>query len=180
MTEKSSEMKDASRVELTPSILKAIAESKKAVKDEVIEELKAQADGKKTKVTTPWKPSAILTVRKKEVGFRTRWVRQNLLEKKMAEGWEPVRAISGGKMESNSANTVTLTDGSRLDSIVKRRNLILCRMPEELAEGREAYFANLTDEKSVAAIKTFGGDESSKDKTGTGAYGEVKITIGED
>jgi len=82
--------------------------------------------------TTPWEPAKVLDVAKIP-GFRLRWIRKDNLEKSKAEGWIPI--------EAKDYTERTIIDGTQLGTYVTKRNLILCKMPEAMAKGRDAYFA---------------------------------------
>lgn len=93
------------------------------------------------KATEPWRPASMLTC-KPIPGMRPRWVRKDLLEKRMAEGWQPRISTDKGRID---APEKTLVDGKPLSSYVVKRNLVLCDMPEEMAKSREEYYRKLTD-----------------------------------
>ena len=122
----------------------------------------------KTKVTTPWKPASLLTLGRKEPGFRNRWCRKELIEKKLLEGWEVVRTSA-----KDATPEITLMDGTKLTGIIQKRNLILCRMPEELAIAREEYHTNLSDSAAEAPLREF------ENVAGKGNfYGKKEVTHG--
>ena len=120
------------------------------------------------KMNQPWRPASILTARKKE-GMRSRWVRKDLLEKRIEEGWFPRISHAKSRIEASES---TMIDGKPLSSYVVKRNLILCDMPEEMAKSREAYFKSLADSGLEAQKNEF------KNQTNIGgasyAYGDVK------
>lgn len=120
------------------------------------------------KMNQPWRPASILTARKKE-GMRSRWVRKDLLEKRIEEGWTP--RISNTRSRIDSPEN-TMIDGKPLSSYVVKRNLILCDMPEEMAQAREAYYKKLADSGLEAQKNEF------KNQTNIGgssyAYGDVR------
>lgn len=103
----------------------------------------------KTPVTKPWEPASVLTVDRKDPNYRYRWCRKDILDKKLSEGWEVVK---GTAKSTEASKCVTLMDGTTLDSTVQKRELILCRMPEEMAVSRAKYYADMTD-SLVAAQK---------------------------
>jgi len=126
-------------------------------------------DTKKTSTPTeeptePWKPASILNV-DKIAGKRSKWVRKDLLEKRIAEGWTP--------REAKDTTPKTILDGSQQDSYVTKRNLILCDMPEARAKSRDAYYTKLTDGAMEEST------ENLKKKTHGETYGKIEVTQGE-
>jgi len=106
--------------------------------------------------TTPWKPAQILDV-KPIPGFRLRWVRKDNLEKSKTEGWIPI--------EAKDYLTRTIIDGTPLGTYVTKRNLILCKMPEAMAKGRDAYFAAKSKEVLAETKRKFVDDAGGKGLT---------------
>jgi hypothetical protein len=94
------------------------------------------------KPTTPWKPASMLTVSGKDPAYRYRWVRKDLLDKRLEEGWEPAIKTTSSRIE---APETTIIDGSPLTSYITKRGLVLCRMPKETAQARAAYYKKMTD-----------------------------------
>jgi hypothetical protein len=114
---------------------------------------------KKEEPNEPWRPAALL-ITPQEAGKRRRWVRLDLLDRKKLEGWTPV--------EAKDETEKTIIDGTQAHSYVKKRNLILCEMPEGKAKQRDAYFKNKTDLSEKDAVATFKG-KFSKGET----YGDI-------
>jgi hypothetical protein len=126
-------------------------------------------DTKKTSTATeeptePWKPASVLVATKLE-GKRSRWVRKDQLEKRIAEGWTP--------REAKDTTPKTILDGSQQGSYVTKRNLILCDMPEAKAKGRDAYYKRLTDGAIGESVQEL------KRKTHGETYGKIEVTQGE-
>lgn len=96
-----------------------------------------------------WKPAHRLKVDKKE-GWRYRMVDHTdhyNVEKKKAEGWEWVNATTGipGKHDRPSGTA----DGSNTDTGFEYKELRLMAMPEDLAQERDAYYAEKTRQQTV-------------------------------
>jgi hypothetical protein len=91
--------------------------------------------------TEPWRPASILTA-EKIPGMVSRWCSKDLMEKRMAEGWSPRRATTRGRITSGEK---TLIDGSPMGDYVTKRNMVLCDMPDALAEGRKKYFREINE-----------------------------------
>lgn len=121
------------------------------------------------KATQPWRPASIITATKLD-GFRSKWVRKDLLEKRIEEGWEPRLSDSKGRFESPEK---TMVDGVPLSRYVVKRNLVLCDMPEELAQSREAYYKRITDQ-GLSSQKTQFQQEAAVGGLSY-AYGDIKI-----
>jgi hypothetical protein len=73
------------------------------------------------KATQPWRPASILTAQKNP-GMRPRWVRKDLLEKRIEEGWQPRLSDTKSRVESPEK---TIVDGVPLGRYVTKRNLVL-------------------------------------------------------
>lgn len=129
----------------------------------------SKEDPEKKAPTQPWRPASMLTARKID-GKRSRWVRKDLLEKRIEEGWQP--RISNDKSRVEVKET-TIVDGKPLGSYVTKRNMILCDMPEEMAKSREDYYRNLSSGSLKSTV-----DQLKKDTTVGGsskAYGKIEI-----
>jgi hypothetical protein len=85
-----------------------------------------------------WQPASILPEPNPVPGFAHRWVRISILDKadptnmsgKLREGWEPVRAEDYPELmlESNQAGNIEIG------------GLVLCKIPSEFMEQRNAYY----------------------------------------
>ena len=89
------------------------------------------------------------------------------MERKIDEGWEPVK----GKDLTDH----TIIDGAQVDSLVTKRNLVLCRMPEALAKSRDAHYENKSRDAIKETVRTF---EASGDKGLS--YGSIKVSHGDE
>lgn len=123
----------------------------------------------RTVPTQPWKPAQVLKVAEK-LGFRRKWVREDLTDKFLAEGW---KFVDNKNKSINPPKTIV--DGAPLSTVVQKRELVLMEITEALAQSRDAYFKSLTDgslESSVDEFKKTANEGSGK------SYGEVKIIGG--
>lgn len=134
-----------------------------------VEKILAQSESPVKKATEPWRPASIL-VSTHRPGFRSKWCRKDILDKRMAEGWEP--RIRG----KNDAPETTITDGTPLSQYVTKRNLVLCDMPEELAISRERYFQRMADDSLQSEVNRFKGEINTTENKGSKVYGEIKIS----
>lgn len=125
---------------------------------------------KKHRVTTPWKPATLLDIpeRLKDPNFVYRFCttkRDGNIQKKQAEGWEIDKELSRKMTQARP----TLEDGKNLDGTTRIRELVVMRMPKELAESRNKYFQDKTDnamKNSAQELKAELGDKE---------YGEIKV-----
>ena len=113
------------------------------------------------KATTPWNAEDnpwhmdLLKLNKKREGFRTRFFRGNddSIEKRLQQGWTVANCSDYGLKEK------VLGEQGKLDTTVRRRELILMEMPEELAKQRDAYVREKTDRqtamKSADALRAY-------------------------
>ncbi len=114
----------------------------------------------------PWEPASLLVVKDKDANYTYRWCSKDLLEKRIAEGWEVVRSVTQKVTEKSPAQT--LMDGKSVDSTIQKRNLILCRMPKDMAVQRNEYFRKLDGSRIQQATDDF------KNVAGKDAYGTVE------
>jgi hypothetical protein len=119
--------------------------------------------------TKPWEPAPLLPVSGKDPNYVYRWVRLDNLDKAMVEGWDPVKGVNKGKEEPPP---ILLLDGTQIDSAIRKRNLILCKMPKELADKRNAYYQARTDSLLEAQAEKF------KEEVGGRTYGGIKVVEG--
>lgn len=98
-------------------------------------------ESRKRKVT--WRPASMLPEPKQQKGYRFRWVRTGTIgtsdatnvSARLREGYEPVNAADYPEMKLIS------DERSRFPDKVEVGGLLLCKIPEEIAEAREEYMA---------------------------------------
>jgi hypothetical protein len=104
-----------------------------------------------------WAPPSILPEVNHEEGYAYRYVRVstmgtpdvNNVSSKFREGWEPVKA-------SDHPEAFTMADpNSRFKEGIETGGLLLCKMPKEFAEQREAYYRNKTEAEMQAVDNNF-------------------------
>lgn len=124
------------------------------------------------KGTRSWTPSNLGDVVDKEPGYRYRWVRkdQDNIAKKLEEQWETVSTLND--KAAYDFPTGRPNEGHGLSSVVERRDGILMRMPEDIAEQRDA-FVNSKTERYTKALRA----QARKDlaKEGAVAHGSINI-----
>lgn len=100
---------------------------------------------RKRKVT--WKPTSSLPDPRPEKGYRFRWVRTGSagtsdasnVSARLREGYEPVSASDYPEFK------LIQDERARFPDKVEVGGLLLCKIPEEIAEAREEYMAKKAD-----------------------------------
>ena len=103
----------------------------------------------KTARRQPWRPPSRLDAPEPPAGYQYRWIRAEVMgqeDKKnvasrMREGYEPVRLEELGDFDAP-----TVEDGT-MKGVVSVGGLLLAKIPEEIVEERNAYFAQQTREQ---------------------------------
>jgi hypothetical protein len=101
-----------------------------------------------------WQPSTILPDPIPQDGYTFRWCRaesrnqsdHRTYQKRLREGWEPVRAEDHQELMTDIGLGATQKTG-----IVEVGGLILCKMPDEMVEQRRRYYAKLSRGQVEAA-----------------------------
>lgn len=112
-----------------------------------------QEEKPKHKVTAPWNQTDnpwsqnMLRLKTKRPGFRVRWIHKDPdnIEKYLDQGWK-----IADKQHYGGISQEILGETGKLDTRVKRRELILVEIPEDLAKQRDAYI----DHKTNVRFKT--------------------------
>lgn len=99
------------------------------------------------RMTTPWKPARVLDIpeRLKDPRFTYRFVntqRDGNELKKLQEGWEFDHKLAQKLNEMYYGGQKTLRDGTPIGSTHKVRELIVMRMPKEMADSRNKFYAD--------------------------------------
>lgn len=125
------------------------------------------------KGNTSWKPASLNEFSNKEDGYRYRLSRKDPvnLQKKAEEGWETVSAIQSSKTSHEDPNRIE--HGKPLTSVHEGHDWILQRIPEDMAQGRDAYF-NAETERRTAGLTAHIKKELGKE--GAGAHGDITIS----
>lgn len=125
------------------------------------------------KGNSSWKPANITDVVNKEEGYRYRWVNKDPdnLAKKAAEGWEVVTGLQGDKVTSEGE--LRINDANRLTSTHEKRDVILERIPEELAKERDTYY-DKENERRISGLTAH--IKADVGKAGGNAHGEITIS----
>lgn len=132
--------------------------------------IEAAPEPVKHRVTTPWRPARILDIPEhlKNPAFVYRWCDKNKpgnIQKKMSEGWEIDKELS---RKLTAIATRTVNDGTPLDGTAQIRELVVMKIPKEMAASRNEYYAKRSEMATKEA------QEDLKRKTGGQAYGEIR------
>lgn len=104
-----------------------------------------------------WLPPQMLPDPLPEAGYGFRWVRMSTLgtndpmniSSKLREGWEPVKASAHPELQLMGNG-----DGRFADSI-QIGGLILCKIPQELATQRDAYYREQAERQMESVDNSF-------------------------
>ena len=113
---------------------------------------RANVTREKTSRPTSWRPPSLLDAPPAPEGFIHRWIRAEMLgqddrpnlTKRLREGYEPVRAD-----EYPDFDCATIEEG-RYAGVIGVGGLILARLPLEVANSRNQYFAQKTSPQMTA------------------------------
>ena len=100
----------------------------------------------------PWAPPSFLDAPNPPEGYVHRWIRVAMrgeedkmnVHAKLREGWEPVRADEYPDYEA------PVIDDGKYAGVIGQGGLMLCRIPEETARERTAYYGGRTREQMTA------------------------------
>ena len=106
----------------------------------------------KVKKPTTWTPPSSLDAPPAPEGYRHRWIRVEVLgfddtknvSGKLREGWELVRADQYPEQDFPSMTT------GKYSGVIGVGGLVLARIPEEIAQQREAYYQDQTKQRDEA------------------------------
>ena len=103
-------------------------------------------------VAKRWQPASLLPEFTKQPGWAYRWVRVSLLNEpdnmnvsaKMREGWEPVKHSEHPEIQLAADPNSQYKDGIEVGGV------LLCKIPTELMEQRQAYVDKATRQQTEA------------------------------
>lgn len=119
-----------------------------------------------------WRPANVDEIIDKEAGYRYRKINSDArnLAKKEAEGWVVVSDVEGSKTHVESGYG-RINDGKSLTSVRGGYDYVLARMPEDLAQERDAYF-NKESARRVQALRK----QTKRDLSGDApVHGSISI-----
>lgn len=120
-----------------------------------------------------WQPAGVTDVINKEPGYRYRWVNKDSdnLAKKQAEKWELLNGLQSDNAKPVSHNRQN--DGANQSSVYEKRDVVLARIREEDALGRDAHF-NDKSERLTSGLTAHVKKEMGKE--GANMHGEITIS----
>jgi len=129
--------------------------------------------------TKQWAPPSLLPEFKKQPGWAYRWIRVTLANEpdarnassKMREGWEPVKHSEHPEIK------LTSNPNSQYKDAVEVGGLILCKMPQEMVDQRNAYYKQKADGQAQAVDNSFMKENDPRmplfsDKKSTKSFGK--------
>lgn len=104
-----------------------------------------------------WKPPSILPDPRPEPGYVYRWVRTSMVGQsdntnvsaKLREGYVPVRA------EDHPELMIATDQNGRFPGNVEVGGLLLCKIPEETAKQRNAYYSGMAKQQMESIDNNF-------------------------
>ena len=104
-----------------------------------------------------WQRPEVLPEPDKQPGYRYKWIRVSTLgqadarniSSKLREGYEPVRIEEQPKFQ------LLVDPNSRFKDNIEVQGLLLCKIPEEMVEQRNAYFAGQTQAQAESVDNNF-------------------------
>ena len=126
-----------------------------------------------------WQQPELLPEPDKEPGFAYRWIRVSTLNMsdprnlsaKLREGWEPVKLADHPEMH------LFVDANSKFKDSVEIGGLLLCKMPEEFVQQRNAHYQKATNAQAEAVDNSFMKENDArmplfKDKKTTTSFGK--------
>ena len=147
--------------------------------DESREPREAQTREKKA-ARKPWAPPSALDAPNPPEGYVHRWVRLEIrgqddrknVMARLREGWEPVRADEYPDFES------PIVEEGKFEGVIGVGGLILCRIPIETVQQRDAFFANKTQNQMDAVDNDMMRDGSHPSMSISRPERQSRVTIG--
>jgi hypothetical protein len=147
--------------------------------DESREPREAQTREKKA-ARKPWAPPSALDAPNPPEGYVHRWVRLEIrgqddrknVMARLREGWEPVRADEYPDFES------PIVEEGKFEGVIGVGGLILCRIPIETVQERDAFFANKTQNQMDAVDNDMMRDGSHPSMSISRPERQSRVTIG--
>lgn len=106
---------------------------------------------------TRWRPSQLLPDPNPEPGYVFRWIRVSMMgtddpkniSTSFGEGWEPVKASMHPEIKMFNAGQ------SKFPDSIEIGGLVLCKIPAEFMEQRDAHFQEKTEREARAVDNNF-------------------------
>jgi len=111
-----------------------------------------------------WAPPALLPDPEPEDGYAFRWIRLSTLNvadpmnisAKLREGWEPVKAATQPTMHMYSTPNTRFPDG------IEVGGLLLCKIPAEFMQQREAHYQGLANSQMASVDNNYMRDSDAR------------------
>ena len=108
-------------------------------------------------VAKKWQPASLLPDFDKKAGWAYRWIRVSLLNEpdnmnvsaKMREGWEPVKHSEHPEIQ------LAADPNSQYKDSIEIGGVLLCKIPSELMEQRQAHIDQMTRQQTEAVDAQF-------------------------
>ena len=126
-----------------------------------------------------WAPPSLLPEFKKQPGWAYRWIRISLandadnlnVSSKMRECWEPVKHSEHPEIQ------LPASADSRFKDSVEVGGLLLCKMPQEMVDQRNAYYRQKAEGQARAVDNSFMKENDPRmplfsDKKSTKSFGK--------
>ena len=147
--------------------------------DESREPREAQTREKKA-ARKPWAPPSALDAPNPPEGYVHRWVRLEIrgqddrknVMARLREGWEPVRADEYPDFES------PIVEEGKFEGVIGVGGLILCRIPIETVQERDAFFASKTQNQMDAVDNDMMRDGTHPSMSISRPERQSRVTIG--
>lgn len=123
-----------------------------------------------------WKPARMLDVEFDTPGYRKRWVDNDPanIRRKQAEGWVFVNKETGFPAEHKDPGLVH--GGAPLDSSIQYRDVVLMALPEDTAQARDEYYAEINKRQLEGVNETAAANMQSVGPMATTRKGNLEIT----
>lgn len=123
---------------------------------------------------TSWKPAGQTEVINKEPGYRYRWSLKSAdkLAQREQEGWETVSKLGSDKAEAVDDQKVH--SGKNLTSVYEKTDLVLQRIPEDIAQERDAYYEGETKKRTIGLTAHL--KNEVKKAGGASIHGDITIS----
>lgn len=128
-----------------------------------------------------WRPAGLLPEFRQVPGWSYRWIRTSMMgnadamnvSSKMREGWEPVKLADHPEMH------LYADPNSRFKDCVEIGGLLLCKIPEEFVNQRNAYYSKQTQNQTDAVDNNFMKENDSRmplfrERKSTSSFGKGK------
>lgn len=127
------------------------------------------------KGNSSWKPASLNEFTGKEDGYRYRMSSKDPknLSKKSQEGWETVSKLNNEATIHERPNRIE--DGVPLGSVLEGHDWVLQRIPEEVAQQRDAYY-NGENQRKVSGLTSHFKNEMRKHGGNAPTHGEITIS----